>query len=269
MFIVFLIISVSTVSFANQDSFTEPATPVKVVDPITGVPVATTVNGLKVDASGSVSVSGSVQSNTWDGTGSNAISSHSNALDGYITNFPATQAVSALSWPLPSGASTAAKQDTGNSSLSSIDGKLPSLTLTGSALKVDGSAVTQPVSGTFFQATQPVSGSVSVSNFPATQPVSGTVSFSSFVTGSISNNAAIGSGAAVTFTAPANAVGFILEAESANTDNIRWAVGSTATASVGMLAEPGRDSGYVPLASNISAIAISGTQSVSVQWVVR
>jgi hypothetical protein len=47
------------------------------------------------------------------------------------------------------------------------------------AVKVDGSAVTQPVSGSVsvsnFPATQPVSGSVSVSNFPATQPVSGTV----------------------------------------------------------------------------------------------
>jgi len=31
-----------------------------------------------------------------------------------------------------------------------------------------------PVSGTFWQATQPVSGSVSVSNFPASQPVTGT-----------------------------------------------------------------------------------------------
>lgn len=41
-------------------------------------------------------------------------------------------------------------------------------------LKVDGSAVTQPVSGTFWQSTQPVSvsGSVAVGNFPATQPVS-------------------------------------------------------------------------------------------------
>jgi hypothetical protein len=37
-----------------------------------------------------------------------------------------------------------------------------------------------PVTGTFFQATQPVSGSVSVSNFPATQPVSGSVSVSNF-----------------------------------------------------------------------------------------
>jgi hypothetical protein len=47
------------------------------------------------------------------------------------------------------------------------------------AVKTDGSAVTQPVSGSVsvsnFPATQPVSGSVSVSNFPATQPVSGTV----------------------------------------------------------------------------------------------
>ena len=33
---------------------------------------------------------------------------------------------------------------------------------------------TQPVSGTFWPATQPVSGSVSISNFPATQSVSGT-----------------------------------------------------------------------------------------------
>jgi len=46
------------------------------------------------------------------------------------------------------------------------------------AVKTDGSGVTQPVSGTvavtgtFYQTTQPVSGSVGVSNFPATQAVS-------------------------------------------------------------------------------------------------
>lgn len=43
-------------------------------------------------------------------------------------------------------------------------------------LPVDGSGVTQPVSGTVsvgnFPATQPVSGTVAVNNFPATQPVS-------------------------------------------------------------------------------------------------
>lgn len=37
-----------------------------------------------------------------------------------------------------------------------------------------------PVSGTFWQETQPVSGSVSVSNFPETQPVSGSVNVSNF-----------------------------------------------------------------------------------------
>lgn len=40
------------------------------------------------------------------------------------------------------------------------------------------STVSTPVTGTFFQTTQPISGSVSVSNFPATQPISGTVSIS-------------------------------------------------------------------------------------------
>lgn len=72
-----------------------------------------------------------------------------------------------------------------------VGGDLVGLTGTANGLKVDGSAVTQPVSGTFWQATQPVSvaapvtvqqataadlnatvtGSVSVSNFPATQAV--------------------------------------------------------------------------------------------------
>lgn len=58
-----------------------------------------------------------------------------------------TFAVSASSLPLPSGAATSANQSTSNASLASIDGKLPSA-LSGDRLKVDGSGVTQPVSGT-------------------------------------------------------------------------------------------------------------------------
>jgi hypothetical protein len=42
-----------------------------------------------------------------------------------VTNFPATQPVSAAALPLPTGAATSAAQTTGNNSLSSIDGKLP------------------------------------------------------------------------------------------------------------------------------------------------
>ena len=85
------------------------------------------------------------------------------------TFFQATQPVSASSLPLPSGASTLTEQqsqttvlgtidtDTGAiaSSASSIDGKTP--TLVSGRVPVDGSGVTQPVSGTFWQATQPVS----------------------------------------------------------------------------------------------------------------
>lgn len=53
-------------------------------------------------------------------------------------------AVSAASLPLPTGASTAALQGTTNTSLASIDGKLPTL-VTG-RVPVDGSGVTQPIS---------------------------------------------------------------------------------------------------------------------------
>lgn len=59
---------------------------------------------------------------------------------------------------LPTGASTSANQTTANTSLSSIDTKTPSLVA--GRQPVDGSGVTQPVSGTFWQATQPVSGTL-------------------------------------------------------------------------------------------------------------
>lgn len=71
----------------------------------------------------------------------------------------------------------------------------------------------------------------------------------------------------VTFIVPANSVGFILESESPNTDNIRWAIGATASSTVGTLSEPGRDTGFIPCAANISVVALSGSQKVSVQWV--
>lgn len=100
--------------------------------------------------------------------------------------------VTIVSSALPTGAATAAKQDTGNSSLSSLDSKFNTLgqkTAANSAPVViasDQSAI--PVTGTFFQAIQPVSqsgawttgrtwtlssgtDSVNVGNFPATQAV--------------------------------------------------------------------------------------------------
>jgi len=78
------------------------------------------------------------------------------------TFFQATQPISAASLPLPSGAATettlaAVESDTTAiaASVANIDGK--TATLVSGRVPVDGSGVTQPVSGTFWQATQPVS----------------------------------------------------------------------------------------------------------------
>jgi hypothetical protein len=76
------------------------------------------------------------------------------------------------------GDASAANQVTGNASLASIDTKTPALV--SGRQPVDGSGVTQPVSGTFWQATQPVSLATAPTTpvtgtfWQATQPVSGT-----------------------------------------------------------------------------------------------
>lgn len=64
-----------------------------------------------------------------------------------------------------------------------------------------------PVSGTFYPATQPVSGSVSVGNFPSTQPVSGTVSVGNLQSAPLAVTATGAAAAAVTLTLPAAGAG--------------------------------------------------------------
>ncbi len=76
-----------------------------------------------------------------------------------------TQPISAVSLPLPTGASTALKQPAlGTAGTASADVITVQGITSMTPLLVNGSGSTQPVSGT-----------VAVSNFPATQPVSGTV----------------------------------------------------------------------------------------------
>lgn len=72
-----------------------------------------------------------------------------NLLSGNVTCDQGTPpwSVTASALPLPAGASTAARQDTGNASLASIDGKLPALA--GGRVPVDASGVT--LSGTVAQ----------------------------------------------------------------------------------------------------------------------
>ena len=173
---------------------------------------------------------------------------------------------------------------------------------TGSNLHVDvdNFPATQPVSGTVavsnFPATQPVSGTVTANQGTSpwivagggtagssgtavltiqgigggtAVPISGTVS----TTIAANSNAQVNNSTSVTTTAttfipPANAVGFVVEAESSNTVNLRYAAGTTATTTVGMLLEPGRDSGYVPTSATVTVCAVSGSgQAASIQWV--
>jgi len=134
--------------------------------------------------SGNVSVSGSVSVSNFPATQpvSGSVS---------VSNFPTTQpvsgtvAVSNTSFEVSNFPTT--QPVSGSVSVSNFPTTQPvsgTVAVSNTSFEVSNFPATQPVSvagsvavtGSFYQATQPVSGSVSVSNFPATQPVSGTVS---------------------------------------------------------------------------------------------
>jgi hypothetical protein len=122
------------------------------------------VRYLKVNNDGSISVNDNGGSVTVDNAGTFATQA-TQAGVWNLTNISGTIT-------LPTGASTSALQTTGNSSLSSIDGKTPALgqALMAASVPVviasNQSAI--PVTGTFFQATQPVSGTVTVTQATGT-----------------------------------------------------------------------------------------------------
>lgn len=71
-----------------------------------------------------------------------------------------------------------------------------------------------------------------------------------------------------TITKPANAVGFFLQCDAASTDYIRWCDSNgTASATVGFVLQPGQDTGFVPMAHNLSVCAHASTQTYNIQWV--
>lgn len=98
-------------------------------------------------------------------------------------------------------------------------------------------------------------------------PISGTVTAGGGAAGSYAQSNVVGT-SAVTFTKPANAIGFILQASSSNSVNLRFAVGATPNTTTGIRLEPGRDSGYVPIAADVKVVAESGSnQEAQIQWV--
>lgn len=219
-----------------------------------------------------------------------------------VSNFPATVAVTQSTSPwVVSGTVTANAGTNLNTSALALDATLSALsakfnslgqkTMANSApivIASDQTAVPASQSGTWN--INNVSGTVSLptgASTAAKQPAIGTAGTPSAdvitvqgVTGMtpISTRAPLnttgsgsGAGATVstvsTLTAPANAVGFILMNLDVSTTNMRWAVGRTASTTLGQQLQPGRDTGFVPVGANISIIAESGTVTYDVQWV--
>ena len=116
-----------------------------------------------------------------------------------VSNFPATQPVSATSLPLPTGAATEAKQPAlGTAGTPSTDVITVQGATSMTALKVDGSAITQPVSGTVAVSTLPslptgsnTIGAISNTSFTATQ-ATGTNLHTVVDSGTVTANAGTG-----------------------------------------------------------------------------
>ena len=86
-------------------------------------------------------------------------------------------------------------------------------------------------------------------------------------------NQALAATSASSLVAPANAVGFLLELESSGDQNIRWRVGGAASTTAGMLMEPGRDTGVIPIGTG-ATVSVCNTVStaannVSILWILR
>lgn len=179
---------------------------------------------------------------------------------------------------------TEAKQDSAITQLTSIAGKDFATQTTLAALLTElllkakltdtqpvsiASMPSTPVTGTFWQATQPVSGPATDAELRATPlPVSGTVTaLSPAQAGSFDEDATL-STTPETLTAPAGAFACFVEADETNTTNIRVKMGAAASTTSGIQFQPGRSEFYQG-GSNISVCMESGTGKVSVQWFTR
>lgn len=193
---------------------------------------------------------------------------------------------SSASLPLPTGASTAALQTSGNASLTTLASNSPALgqkTAAGSvpvtlasdqaALPVTGNVAvtnlpaTQTVSGTVAVSNLPfsqqVTGNVAVSNFPSSQPVSGTVAVAP-LSGIKASQAAVTTTAAQLMATPlAGRSTLTLTSLPTNTANV-WVGASGVTAATGFPVGPGQSLGLdVGPSATIFAIASAGSQTVA------
>lgn len=182
-------------------------------------------------------------------------------LNGKVTAVD-TGNVTVASSALPTGAATAANQSTLNTRVGDVSESAPATDTASSGLNGRLQRIAQRLTSLISllpSALGPQTPALSLSVTTAANRAGNIVNGTLSLTNPTAN------------AAPANAVGFIVEAESTNADSIRWAVGSSASTTVGMLMEPGRDSGYVPIGGtctvSVCATASTGTNQYSIQWV--
>jgi hypothetical protein len=177
-----------------------------------------------------------------------------------VGNFPATQPISAIDLDIRnlafatdlvdvSGSSVAVSNFPATQAVSATNLDVRDLAFATDKIDVSGSS-SVGVTGAFWQTTQPVSLASAVKHF-------GTMKTSSF--NEITNLTTI-----QTFTAPANAIGALIQTPDTNTANIRFRQGAATTTS-GLQLQPARSENIYG-GSNITVCAESGTQAVSIIW---
>jgi len=234
---------------------------------------------LSTDASGNLRVAASLTESAVaaDGAAAPALVKVAGGVDG-VGNTQALRTdtngelqIDVLSSSLPTGAATETTLAAASAKLPATLGQKTMAASMAVVLASDQSAV--PVSGPVTDvqlrasavpvsaASLPLPAGAATAALQAKTPIN--------TTGDAATNAAVGAGAVITLTAPANAVGFSLQADDANTANVRWRQGVDPTASAGQGLAPGQDTGYFPCAANVRAISVSGTQTVHINWVLQ
>lgn len=180
-----------------------------------------------------------------------------------VSNFPATQPISAVSLPLPTGAATSANQTTTNTQIGIVTEAAPASDTASSGLNGRLQRIAQRI--TSLIALIPTSlGQKSMANsFAVTlasdQSALGVSQTALTATYQEITNLTI---SAQTITPPAGAKWCKIYAPDTNVANIRVRLAGTATTTSGIQFQPGRSEDFNVVGTAISVIAESGTNQV-------
>lgn len=179
--------------------------------------------------------------------------------------------ISAAALPLPTGATTLTEQQTQSTRLGGLTETAPGSDTASSGLNGRLQRIAQRITSlialfpaTLGQKTMANSFAVTLASDQTAIPDARNANATD------AQSTTLGSGSAATESAPSDAIGFVLMADADNSVNIRFRQGGTATTSSGMRLQPGRDTGFIPCAGNLSLIAESGSnQGYQLLWIRR